>query len=133
VIYLTPGRILFIHSRLIDVTGGTHGVRDLGLLQSAAARPRAMFGGKSLYRDIFRKAASLFESLARNHPFIDGNKRTAIAATGVFLAMNGYRLEVSQEELERFTLSMSTGDGSVDDVAAWLKKYSRRSSGRRIP
>ena len=60
--YLTSEQILFIHSRLIDSTGGTHGIRDIGLLQSAAGRPEATFGGEDLYPDIFHKAAALMES-----------------------------------------------------------------------
>ena len=107
--YLSPEQVLFIHSRLIDTTGGSHGVRDIGLLQSAVSRPKATFGGKDLYPDIFRKAAALMESLARNHPFVDGNKRTAITSAAVFLGMNGYRLDTTQKELERFTLSVAVG------------------------
>ncbi len=75
--YLSAEQVLFIHSRLIDETGGSHGIRDTGLLQAAVERPKATFGGKDLYPDIFYKAAALLESLIKNHPFIDGNKRTA--------------------------------------------------------
>jgi death-on-curing protein len=78
--YLSATQVLFVHSRLIDTTGGAHGIRDLGLLQSAVSRPKATFGGKDLYPDIFHKAAALMESLVKNHPFIDGNKRTAITS-----------------------------------------------------
>ena len=121
--YLTSEQILFIHSRLIDSTGGTHGIRDIGLLQSAAGRPEATFGGEDLYPDIFHKAAALMESLIKNHPFIDGNKRTAITSTGIFLQMNSYTLETSQKELERFTLDMATGKASFNDAVSWLEKY----------
>lgn len=121
--YLTPEQVLFIHSRIIDTTGGAHGVRDLGLLQSAMSRPRATFGGKDLYPDLFHKAAALFQSLVKNHPFVDGNKRTAIAAAGLFLKMNGYALETSQRELEKFALGMATGRITFEDAALWLRKY----------
>jgi death-on-curing protein len=120
--YLTPEQILFIHSRLIDSTGGAHGIRDIGLLQSAAARPKATFGGTELYPDIFHKVAALMQSLIKNHPFIDGNKRTAIASAGIFLRMNSFRLETSQKELERFTLDMATGSASFDDAVKWFRK-----------
>ncbi|MBI4848913.1 MAG: type II toxin-antitoxin system death-on-curing family toxin [Nitrospirae bacterium] len=120
--YLSAEQVLFIHSRLIDETGGAHGVRDLGLLQSAVSRPRATFGSKDLYPDIFHKAAALMESLIKNHPFIDGNKRTAITATGIFLRINGYSLEASQKELEQFTLRMATEKISFKDAVKWFKK-----------
>lgn len=124
--YLTAEQVLFIHSRLIDETGGSHGIRDLGLLQSAVSRPMATFGGECLYPDIFQKASALMESLIKNHPFIDGNKRTAISSTGLFLRINGYNLETSQKELEDFTLKMATGEASVTDVAKWFKRYSQK-------
>jgi len=121
--YLSPEQILFIHSRLIDTTGGAHGVRDIGLLQSAAARPRATYGRKDLYRDVFQKAAALLESLSNNHPFIDGNKRTAITSSAIFLRQNGYLLDASQYELERFTISVATRGVSFKDIVAWLSLH----------
>lgn len=124
--YLLAQQALFIHSRIIDATGGAHGVLDTGLLQSAVARPSATFGSKDLYADLFHKAAALMESLARNHPFVDGNKRTAIAASGVFLGINGYVIECAQKELERFALSVATGSLSLEAAAAWFQKHSGR-------
>jgi len=121
--YLTAEQVLFIHSRIIDETGGAHGVRDIGLLQSAVSRPQATFSGDDLYPDIISKAVALMESLARNHPFLDGNKRTAISATGVFFAINGLRLEATQKELERFALNMAVKKFSSDEAAAWLEKH----------
>jgi death-on-curing protein len=121
---LTVEQVLFLHSRIIDVAGGSHGVRDLGLLQSAVARPAVMFGGKELYPDIFHRAAALMESLIKNHPFIDGNKRTAITAAGVYLARNGYVLEAGQRELERFTLAKATKKFIATEAADWFKRHS---------
>jgi death-on-curing protein len=121
---LTVEQVLFLHSRIIDVAGGSHGVRDLGLLQSAVAKPAVMFGGKELYPDIFYKAAALMESLIKNHPFIDGNKRTAITSAGVYLARNGYVLEANQKELERFTLAKATNKFIVAEAADWFKQHS---------
>jgi death-on-curing protein len=125
--YLSPEQVLFIHSRLIDTTGGGHGIPDIGLFQSAVARSQATFEGKDLCPDVFRKAAALMESLAGNHPFVDGNKRTAIAAAAVFLGMTGYGLDTTQEELERFTLSVAVGKVRFDDITAWFKANSKRS------
>ena len=89
---MTVEQVLFLHSRLVEETGGAHGVRDLGLLESAVARPGATFGGEDLYAEVFRKAAALMASLILNHPFVDGNKRTGIAAAALFLARNGCQL-----------------------------------------
>ncbi|GAB4482215.1 MAG: type II toxin-antitoxin system death-on-curing family toxin [Thermodesulfovibrionales bacterium] len=122
--YLSAEQVLFIHSRLIDATGGSHGVRDIGLLQSAVSRPKATFHGRDLYAGLFRKTAALMESLARNHPFIDGNKRTAITASGIFLRMNGYVLECSSQELERFALGVATGRIPLESAAEWFAGHS---------
>ncbi len=119
--YLSAEQVLFIHSRLIDTTGGSHGVRDIGLLLSAVERPKATFEGKDLYEDVFRKTAALMESLTNNHPFIDGNKRTAITSSALFLQFNGYIHNASQIELENFTLQMATDKASFQDAVAWFK------------
>jgi len=121
--YLTPQQILFLHYRLIEATGGSHGVRDLGALQAAAARPPATFGGDDLYPDPFAKAAALMESIIKKHPFIDGNKRTAISAAGLFLRRVGFRMETSQEELYRFTMAPAIGTSAVKDAEIWLRAH----------
>jgi len=118
--YLTPEQVLFIHSRLIAETGGSHGIRDLGLLQSAIARPQVTFDGQDLYPDIFFKAGALMESLLQNHPFVDGNKRTAVTSAAMFLRMNGYRLTASNAELEQFTFAALLEHWPVDRLAAWF-------------
>ncbi len=122
--YLTVEQVLFIHARLIAETSGTHGVRELGLLISAVARPQAVFGGQDLYPDLFSKAAALLESLVGNHAFVDGNKRTAITAAGLFLRNNGYRLAADNQQLEAFTLQCARRLVSLDQIAFWLKSHS---------
>ena len=124
--HLTAEQVLFIHARIMNETGGGHDVRDLGLLQSAVARPQATFERRDLYPDVFSKAAALMASLAKNHAFLDGNKRTAITATGVFLGMNGLSLEASQKELVRFTLGLAVGKISDSEAATWLKNHSTK-------
>lgn len=121
--FLTPEQVLFIHSRLIDETGGAHAVRDLGMLLSALGRPQATFQGKDLYPDLFSKSAALMDSLVRNHPFVDGNKRTAITSSSLFLLVNGYRLEVENNELVRFSVACAQSQLSLEEIAAWFKKY----------
>lgn len=122
-LYLTAQQILFIHARLIDATGGEHGVRDLGLLESAVARPQATFEGEDLYPDLFAKAAALMESLAQNHPFMDGNKRTAITCASLFLLQNGRRLETTNEEVERATWWVVNERPPLEEIAAWFQEH----------
>jgi len=124
--YLTAEQVLFIHARLIVETGGAHGVRELGLLLSAVARPQATFDGQDLYPDLFSKAAALLESLVGNHAFVDGNKRTAITAAGLFLSINGYRLTASSQELENFTLQCAQRLVSLEQMTVWLESHSKR-------
>jgi death-on-curing protein len=122
--YLTPEQVLFIHARLIEETGGEHGVLYLGLLQSAVARPQASFDGQDLYPDLFLKAAALLESLIGNHAFVDGNKRTAITSAGLFLRINGYHLTASNQELEDFTLQCAQHLVPLDQMIAWIENHS---------
>lgn len=122
--FLSPEQVLFLHSRLIDETGGGHGLRDLGMLVSAVARPQATFDGADLYADLFSKAAALMDSLIRNHPFVDGNKRTGIAAASLFLLANGFRLNVENDEMARFTLLCAQSLVKLEEIGEWLKKHS---------
>jgi death-on-curing protein len=123
--YLTAQQLLFIHARLIATTGGEHGVRELGLLQSA--RPQATFDGRDLYPDLFQKTAALMESLAQNHPFVDGNKRTAITAAALFLRGNGRSLQTSNLELEQFTFHVVNDHPPLEEIAAWFEKNAQPS------
>lgn len=122
--YLTAAQVLFIHDRLIAETGGSEGIRDLGLVAAAMARPQATFDGADLYRTLFTKAAALMASLVNNHPFVDGNKRVGITAAGLFLRLNGYRLSAANAELERFTLEVEQSRLTVDEMANWFREQS---------
>ena len=121
-VYLTPEQVLFLHSRLIEETGGMHGIRDLSMLLSALGRPQASFDDYDLYPEIFTKAAALMDSLIRNHPFIDGNKRTAIAASAVFLLYNGYQLIVENSIMVAFTLDCAQSKVPFDLIVEWFSK-----------
>ena len=123
--YLSAEQILFIHHRLITETGGIDDILDINLLISATGRPQATFDGNDLYVDIFDKAAALMDSLVRNHPFVDGNKRTAITATGLFLWLNAHVLDVSNTEMVQFTLSCAQSQKTIEDITAWLKQHSK--------
>lgn len=124
--YITGQEALVIHARIIDTTGGLHGVRDIHLLQSLLERPKMSFGGRDLYRDVFDKAAAYFESCAYHHIFIDGNKRTAIALAARFLFLNGCELSASNREVEVFALRAVEKKIDVSTISAWLKKHSQR-------
>ena len=119
-IYLTAAQVLFIHARLLTETGGAPGVRDLGLLEAAIARPQATFDGVDLYPDLFSKAAALIASLIGNHPFVDGNKRVGVTAAAIFLQRNGARLTASHHGVEVFALSVAQGRLTLTEIAAWF-------------
>lgn len=104
--YLTLGEVVALHQRLIESTGGATGVRDLGLLESALAQPRASFSGVDRHPTPADKAAALGFSLVANHPFVDGNKRVGHAAMEVFLVLNGYEIDASVDEQERLMLDV---------------------------
>ncbi len=93
-LYLTTGEVLVMHSLLIRQYGGSDGVRDVGLLEAALFRPQTGY-----YSDIIEEAAALLESLAVNHPFVDGNKRVAFAVTDVFLKINGHKINSTSQKI----------------------------------
>ncbi len=124
--YITLDVVLAIHDDMIEKYGGSHGIRDLGLIQSAISRPQSSFGGEDLYSDIFDKAAALFRSLMFNHAFVDGNKRTTMVSTARFLSMNGYELEVSQKEFVDFPLRVENKHLSIEKISKWLQKHSKK-------
>lgn len=129
-IYITAEQVLFLHDRLVEETGGVHGVRDLGGLESALARPQAAFGGTEFYPDLMTKAAVLMDGLIRNHPFIDGNKRTGIATAALFLQVNGYRLVATNAELENFALGVTTTKPDLAQIAEWFRAKTARARAR---
>lgn len=123
--YLALAEVLALHRRIIQQTGGSGGVRDLGALESAVAQPLATFGGEDLYPSLAEKAASLAYSLVRNHPFVDGNKRVAHAAAETFLVLNGHELGADSDEQEAFWLALAAGQRSRADLVAWLVAHLR--------
>jgi len=123
--YLTTHQLLFLHWRLIDETGGSHGLQDLALLESAVDRPRATAKGEDLYADLFSKAAALMQSLMLNRPFLEGNERTAIASAALFLLQNDRQLVASNRELEQFTPKIAPREIGMKEIAAWFRKNSK--------
>lgn len=102
------------------------GVRDIGLLESAVFRPQASFDDKDLYPGIFDKAAALLQSLLKNHPFVDGNKRTALSSAGLFLRINRYRLKNMHKEEVKFAIRVDNEHLSLEQIADWLKRHSEK-------
>ena len=116
--YLTLVEVLAIHADQIERYGGAQGVRDAGLLEAALYRPQT-----GHYADLVEEAAALWESLAQNHPFIDGNKRTAFAVTYTFLAINGAQLTAEAGEAYAFISRLyATGTFSFDKLESWLRR-----------
>jgi death-on-curing protein len=111
VAFLPVEDVLEVHRRVIEEFGGDLGLRDRGLLESAIAMPRSMFGGQDLHVDIAEKAAAYFFHVCANHPFVDGNKRVAVAAAELFLLINRRELVVEDKHVE--DLAMGTADGSM--------------------
>ncbi len=124
--FLTVDQGLFIHYQMVKRFGGSLGIRDIGLVESAVARPQATFGGESLYSSIFDKTAAFLQSLLKNHPFIDGNKRTAITSAGLFLKINGYSFTNAHEEEVEFGIRVDNEHLSIEKISEWLKNHSVR-------
>jgi death-on-curing protein len=120
--------ILLLHNMVIDATGGSHGLSDLGLLESAVGRMSASYDGEDLYPTIFLKAAALLHSLLMNHPFVDGNKRTAMYSSMTFLELNGYTMIAEQESVVKFALQVENDKLEVDEIASWLEKHTKKTS-----
>lgn len=124
--YLTLEEVLFFHSAAISEYGGTHGIRDLTVIQSAVMRPRQAFRGRELYPDVWLKSAALFHSLAMNHGFVDGNKRVALISMSVFLKHNGWKLTASTDALFDFVLQVVNDHLKVDKIAQWFKRNCKK-------
>lgn len=115
--YPTVAEVLAMQAELINRFGGSHGVRDFGLLESALYRPQTGY-----YADLIDEAAALWESLSMNHPFIDGNKRIAFATTDIFLRMNGFHIKANALETYAFIDSLhSSGRFEHKQLADWLR------------
>ena len=125
-IFLTLEQILIIHEDQLERYGGSFGLRDLPLLESAIFRPQSSFGGEDLYVTIFDKAAAMMHSLLKNHAFVDGNKRTATVSTIMLLELNRYKLAVNQKELVEFAMHVENEALSLDEIASWLQKHSKK-------
>jgi death-on-curing protein len=117
---LTKEQVLMFHRALIDAHGGSDGIRDDGLLDSAMATPFQTFDGKPLFPTVQQRAVILGFGIVSNHPFIDGNKRTGAHAMLTMLAMNGIMPEYTQKELYEIILKVAAGEADSDDLLEWV-------------
>jgi len=123
--YLYPKQVLYLYQQIIQQSGGTVGLRDEGLLESAVYRPQASFGGQDLYPDLFGKAAALGHSIISNHPFVDGNKRVGFEAMRLMLRLNGFDIHASLEAKYEIVIEIAKGKLTEQAIADWLKQHSR--------
>jgi death-on-curing protein len=121
--YLSLAEVLTLHGLIIHQTGGSDGLRDLGMLESALGQPRQTFGGEDLYPDLPNKAAALGFSLINNHPFVDGNKRVGHAAMEALLMLNGFQLSASVDDAEAEILAVAAGQRTREQLQAWVESH----------
>ena len=122
-IRLSKTQILLLHELLIAETGGSSGLRDEGMLDSALNAPFQTFGGEDVYPSLQQKAARLCFGLVKNHPFVDGNKRIGAHVMLVFLALNGIELQHTQTELSDIILQLAAGTIQSSDLLDWILTY----------
>jgi len=121
--YLTLNEVLEVHRQVMAQSGGAEGLMHLSALESALAQPQMTFGGEDLYPTLVDKAAALGYALIKNHPFLDGNKRTGHAAMEVFLVLNGYEIHADVEEQEHVILQVAASEIDREEFTTWLRTH----------
>jgi len=129
--WITKSALMLLHDESLATHGGGEGLRDEGLLDSALARPLNLvaYADADAPPDVAALAASYTVGLAKNHPFVDGNKRAAFLATGLFLYLDGHRLEATQADATLTMLAVATGDMTEDAFADWLRLHAHKKTG----
>ena len=122
-IFLNLSEVRRIHSDQIERYGGEPGIRDLGLLQSALAMPAAGFGDRFLHNDVFEMAAAYLYHIARNHPFVDGNKRTGAACALVFLELNDIEVNAGEDALVEMVTAVAEGRAGKDAISDFFRRH----------
>ncbi len=121
--YLTLEEVLELYHGIIEQSGGSAGISNMGGLESALAQPKMTFAGEELYPTIVEKASALSFSLIKNHPFIDGNKRIGHAAMEVFFILNGFEINAAVDEQEQLILQVASGKLGRDEFSEWLRSH----------
>lgn len=119
--FLSLSQVLSLHRVVIDTYGGSDGLRDRGLIESAVARPSAVYEGEYLHRDLFEMAGAYLFHIVSNHPFVDGNKRVGAAAAIVFLELNGIEIEADEDGLVEITIAAASGKATKPEIAAFFR------------
>jgi death-on-curing protein len=122
-VFLTIEEVVTLHDLQLKHFGGLQGIRDTGLLESALAMPQAGFGGHFVHEDIFEMAAAYVFHLVKNHPFIDGNKRVGFHSGFVFLGLNGYLLDMDQDDAYDLVIATAEGRATKADIAAAFREH----------
>ncbi len=125
--FLETSDVLTIHQILVERFGGMLGIRDEGLLESALSQPKATFFGELLHPTIHEQAAAYLFHIAKNHPFIDGNKRTAYGAMETFLRLNGYNLALSDDRVYDLVMRVAQGQMSKEEVAILIRQHLKKT------
>lgn len=130
--YLSTDDVMDLQRRIVETSGGSGGIRDHGLIESAVAQPQATFDGIDLYPTLAEKAAALAFSLIKNHCFIDGNKRIGHAAMEDFLVRNGFILEAGVDEQEKVILDLAAGSMKRETFVEWITHHLHRGDQKTI-
>jgi death on curing protein len=123
--FLSLAEVLEIHKDQVARYGGDPGIRDIELLKSALGMPPATYGGQFLHTDIYEMAAACLFHLLKNHPFVDGNKRTGAVAALVFLALNGFDFDASEDDFAEIVLAVARGELDKADVTVFMRRFAR--------
>lgn len=126
--YLSEAEVISINLRMVSKYGGLHGVKDLNMLSLAVGRPQMSVGFQDAYKTVFDKAAAIFDSIIRNHPFLDGNKRTSLFSAVLFLKYNGWEVIFKRKEAVKFTRKVHDNRLSIEEISDWLKKHSEKNN-----
>jgi len=121
--YLSVNEVLELHNRVMQASGGSLGLLDLGALESAVAQPRMVFADEELYPTLPEKTAALGFSLIQNHPFVDGNKRTGHAALETFLVLNGHEIKAAVDDQQTVLLQVAAGEMKREAFLVWLRAH----------
>lgn len=120
--FLSVDEVLLIHAAVIDLHGGSRELRDRGLLESAVAMPSSQFGGQFLHDDLAAMAAAYLFHLNKNHAFVDGNKRVALASAETFLTLNGFQIDATNDEVVDITLQVADGRLGKEDLTTYFRQ-----------
>ncbi len=124
-VFLNLSEVLHIHRDQIERYGGQPGIRDLGLLQSAVSMPAGGFGDRFLHENLFEMAAAYLFHITRNHPFMDGNKRTGVVCALVFLELNGIGVKASEESLVEMVMAVAEGRAGKEAIADFFRRHAK--------